>query len=196
MQCKCLGPPFVSLKPQPPQIRGPHHGPSDPPLLPTKVQSPYAVPTSALPSLSLLPSNRLTPFSTSFTRPSQSTQHSPLPTTPTTYHHSKTFALLALNASISLSCRSCAASSLSSRGFNAKSFADEEAGGIAVSRRVERRDAVVGNWGARERRVEALMERSGWSAVAVVRVEGGLKRFGCLDSVQVEMLQLDWWKRF
>lgn len=53
---------------------------------------------------------------------------------------------------------------------------------MGVSRRVERRDAVVGNCGARERRVDVLMERSGWLAVMFV---GGWKRFGCLDSTQV-----------
>ena len=61
-----------------------------------------------------------------------------------------------------------------------------------MSRRVESRDAVVGNWGARERRVDVLIEREGGSAVVVGGLEeGGLKRVGCLDSAQFEKYELD-----
>jgi len=96
-------------------------------------------------SLLILPTSPLrTSLSTSSSLPSHSAQHSPLPTSPTSYHLCNAFAVLTLNSEIIFTCSSCPFDTRSICGCSWINAADVEASGMGRSLRDVSREAVSG----------------------------------------------------
>lgn len=93
---------------------------------------------------SLLTSLLLTSLSTPSTLPSHSAQHSPLPTTPTSYHRCNTRAVRTRSSDTSAACSACFCASWSSCGCRAIREDEDVASGIGRSLRYVRREAVSG----------------------------------------------------
>lgn len=86
----------------------------------------------------------LTSLSTPSNLPSHSAQHSPLPTTPTSYHRCSTRAVRTRSSDTAAACSACVCARRSSCGCSAIKAAEDDASGTGRSLRDVRREAVSG----------------------------------------------------
>ena len=129
-------------------------------------------PQISLALLSLTTSSLLTSLSTSSKRPSHSAQHSPPPTSPTSYHLCNTLAVRTRSSEIVSACSSWLRATRSSCGCSWMSAAEVWASGIGRSLSEVSREAVSGNAEVYERTIDARF----WVVSVSGIVEGGVGR--------------------
>lgn len=114
------------------------------PISPSSSPPQKKLPQISFSLLSLKTSLLLTSLSTPSSLPSHSAQHSPLPTSPTSYHRCKTRAVRILNSEICAACSACFCAARSNLGWSSIRAAELCTSGIGRSFRDVSLEAVSG----------------------------------------------------